>query len=50
MTKTTDLVHLNLPVKLIAKIDKLAEEQRRTRTAQIILMLEEDIGRRYNGN
>ena len=41
MVEETDLVHLNLPKKLIARIDAIADKQRRTRTAQIILMLEE---------
>lgn len=43
MTDETDLVHINLPKKLIAKIDAQANKERRTRTAQIILMLEREL-------
>ena len=43
MEEETNLVHLNLPVKLIAKIDKLADEERRNRTDQIIFMLEQQL-------
>jgi hypothetical protein len=54
--ETTDLYISNIPRKLVDKIDKLAKTEHRSRTAQIIAMLEnifkkdEDHGTNNTGN
>jgi hypothetical protein len=42
-TKQTESILLNLPSGMLKKIDAIAEKERRTRTAQLILMLENEL-------
>lgn len=39
----TTQIHLRLPNALLKKLDKLAKQERRTRTAAIVVLLEEGI-------